>query len=108
MLLTAVENSPSRRFALYHKYDRNLFASYVLLVWLGIAMGFGPQIARHFAQSQPVILGLGAYDLITRGRLLPAYAAGTVGIATIQALAISLYLNPAWKPIASSIIARIG
>jgi hypothetical protein len=40
--------------------------------------------------------------------LLPAYVAGTVGIATIQAVAISLYLNPLWKPIASSLIARIG
>jgi hypothetical protein len=55
-----------------------------------------------------LILGLGAYDLITRGRLLPAYVAGAVGIATIQAGAISLYLNPLWKPIASSLIARIG
>jgi hypothetical protein len=255
MLLTAVENSPPRRFVAYHRCDHNFFGSYVLLVWLGIAMGFGPQIARHFAQSQPayplivhihaavfvgwlvllttqvlliragtvrlhrtlgvvgivtaglmivlgpatallvqhlqlgtprsdpaflsvqlsdilafavliipafvyrnqpathkrlillatlyisdagfsrwfgntaqaawgdgfwgqvgqlylgndvLILGLGAYDLITRGRLLPAYVAGTVGIATIEAVAISLYLNPLWKPIASSLIARIG
>jgi len=70
--------------------------------------GFWGQVGQLYLGNDLLILGLGAYDLITRGRLLPAYVAGTAGIATIEAVAISLYLNPLWKPIAASIIARIG
>jgi hypothetical protein len=36
-----------RRFAPYHRWDRNFFLLYVALIWFGIAMGFVPQIAQH-------------------------------------------------------------
>jgi hypothetical protein len=255
MLLQGAAHPHLGRFALYHRYDRSFFALYVLLIWLGISMGFGPQIARHFAQNQPayplivhvhaaafvgwlvllttqvllirtrklelhrtlgiaatvlagamivlgpatalivqhlqlgtshsdpaflsvqlcdilafavliipaflyrsqpavhkrlillatlyisdagfarwfgnmaeaawgdgfwgqagqlylgndlLILGLGAYDLITRRRLHPAYVAGTACIAAIQAMAIGLYLNPLWKPVALRLIALLN
>lgn len=36
-----------------HKWDHNFFIFMVGLIWLGILMGFVPQIARHFTQHQP-------------------------------------------------------
>ena len=52
-----------------------------------------------------LILGLGAYDLVTRRRLHPAYVLGLVWIVAIQATAITLYNTPAWKSLAASWIA---
>ena len=52
-----------------------------------------------------LILGLGAYDLVTRRRLHPAYVLGLVWIVAMQATAITLYNTPAWKSLAASWIA---
>jgi hypothetical protein len=41
------------RFAPNHKWDRNFFLSYVVLIWFGIVMGFGPEIAERVAQHKP-------------------------------------------------------
>lgn len=41
------------RFAAYHKWDRNFFLSYVVLIWFGIVMGFGPEIVQHVRQHKP-------------------------------------------------------
>ncbi|MBS0334656.1 MAG: hypothetical protein JSS35_17945 [Proteobacteria bacterium] len=52
-----------------------------------------------------LILGLGVYDLITRRRLHPAYLIGLIWIVAMQATAITLYHNAAWKSLAASWIA---
>ena len=45
-------------------------------------------------------LGIGVYDLATRGRVLPAYVAGLVWSFGWQVIHVSLYLSPAWLPVA--------
>lgn len=45
-------------------------------------------------------LGIGAYDLLTRGRLHAAYVAGLAWSLGWQAIHVSLYLTPAWLPVA--------
>ena len=53
-----------------------------------------------------LILGLGAYDLITRRRLHPAYLTAVIWIAAIQATSMTLYFNPAWKASADRLITQ--
>lgn len=45
-------------------------------------------------------LGIGLHDLRTRGRLHPAYVAGLAWSFGWQVLHVSLYLTPAWLPVA--------
>jgi hypothetical protein len=80
LLSGAAGPSRPRRFAVHHRYDHNFFAAYVLLIWLGIGMGFGPQIARHFARSQP------AYPLIVH--IHAAVFVGWLVLLTTQVLLI--------------------
>ncbi|CAM0998611.1 hypothetical protein EJMOOK_08090 [Rhodanobacter sp. Root179] len=47
--------------------------------------------------SDLLMLGLGAYDLLTRGRLHSAYIAGLAWVLLLQATALSLLPNAAWK-----------
>lgn len=51
-----------------------------------------------------LILGIGAYDLITRRRLLPAYVAGASWALAGQGLAAYLLFVPAWKLLATHLI----
>lgn len=56
-------------------------------------------VLLHFTNDL-LILGLGAYDLATRGRLHPAYVAGVAWGFGMQALQVGLYVTPAWAPLA--------
>jgi hypothetical protein len=47
-----------------------------------------------------LVLGLGAYDLVTRRRLHPAYIAGAGWLLLVELTGNWLYVTPAWKPIA--------
>jgi hypothetical protein len=49
-------------------------------------------------------LGVGAYDLLTRGRLHPAYVAGLAWSFGVQVTHVSLYLWPAWLPVAKLLL----
>lgn len=42
-----------RRFAPWHKSDRNFFLAMVAIIWLGILMGFVPDILRHVGAHRP-------------------------------------------------------
>jgi len=53
-----------------------------------------------------LILGVGAYDLITRRRLHPAYLVGVLWIAGIQTTSMALYFSPAWKAFADRLITQ--
>lgn len=45
-------------FAPFHRWDRNFFLLMVALIWLGILMGFVPEIIRHTQMNKP------AYPLV--------------------------------------------
>jgi hypothetical protein len=63
------------------------------------AMGghkFWPDYLGFYAATALLIVGIGVYDLITRKRLLPAYAAGAAWGLAGQFTAVVLYFNPAW------------
>lgn len=47
-----------------------------------------------------MVLGMGAFDLATRGRLHPAYLWGAAWGIGWQVVHVALYLAPAWKPVA--------
>ncbi len=46
----------SGRFAPQHPYDRNAFLGILLLGWAGVILGFGGDMADHFASHQPAYL----------------------------------------------------
>jgi hypothetical protein len=52
-----------------------------------------------------LVLLAGAYDLLTRRRLHPAYVSGALWIFAVQMLALALYFSPAWTVDAKRIIA---
>ncbi len=81
--------------------------------WLGVAIGkmmgaydgFWPFLAEGFLLPDLLILSLGAYDLVTRKRLHPAYVGGAAWAAALQLTATYLYnLAPFWKGWATHLI----
>ncbi len=44
-----------------------------------------------------LLLSIGAYDLVTRRRLLPAYVFGSLFSVVLQVASIALYFSPAWQ-----------
>jgi hypothetical protein len=79
---TNIDARPKRPapFAPYHKWDRNFFLLLVLLIWLGIVMGFGGEIVEHLEKHEP------AFPLIVH-----FHAAAFVGwliLLTVQVLLI--------------------
>jgi hypothetical protein len=53
--------------------------------------------------SDVLILAIGAFDLITRGRLAPAYGPALIWVLANEAAASWLYFSPAWKVLATRI-----
>jgi len=66
--------------------------------------GLVSYMAGLYLANDTLILGLGAYDLVTRRRLHPAYIVGLVWIATNQLTAVLLYHSPAWKTVTLKLI----
>ena len=64
---------------------------------------FGEVTGLYFG-SDLVMLGLGAYDLVTRRRLHPAYIAGVAWTVALQITAVFLLHSPAWKALAMRMI----
>jgi hypothetical protein len=60
--------------------------------------------ASAYLATATLMLGMGAYDLLTRRRLHPAWLGGLAWAAAMQITAISLYFSPAWKPVAAHLI----
>jgi hypothetical protein len=50
------------------------------------------------------LIALGIYDLITRGRLHPAYVLGAGWVLANELAAAGLYFTPAWKPVAAKLL----
>ena len=85
-------------------YSRCLFIVNPMTKALGA--GFWPFMAENYLANGVFILGIGAYDLLTRQRLHPAYVAGATWVCGCLGLAGWLYVTPAWKPIALALIGR--
>lgn len=66
---------------------------------------FGEWMANH-AGNTLLILALGAYDLVTRRRLHPAYVAGAAWLIAMEVLINYLYVAPWWVPVATRLIGR--
>ncbi|MBV8799202.1 MAG: hypothetical protein JO208_05280 [Alphaproteobacteria bacterium] len=66
--------------------------------------GFWPLFASLYLANDLLILGMGAYDLMTRKRLHPAYATAAGFIFALQTAAVFLDRSPVWKPIALRLI----
>lgn len=79
--------------------------------WLGVWIhGYLGEGAWQFfielfgAGSGVLILAIGAYDLITRRRLHPAYVYGALFVFAGQITASWLYYDPAWKALSTNLV----
>lgn len=59
--------------------------------------GVWDRTAGLYLGSDLLMMGLGVYDLATRGRLHPAYIGGVVWMLALQSTALVLLGNPTWK-----------
>lgn len=79
--------------------------------WLGDALatlggdGMTGLWAAAYAHTTVLMLSLGAYDLVTRHRLHPAWIGGMIWVAANQAIALLLYQAPWWTDVAKRVIA---
>ncbi len=69
-----------------------------------LAHGVLHSMARLYLGSDLLMLGLGAYDLATRGRLHPVYVAGVLWAIGLQFTALTLLTNPTWKALSLHLI----
>ena len=67
-------------FPPYHRWDRNFFLAYVALFWLGILMGFVPDVIQHVQKHKP------PYPLIVHFHA--AAFVGWLALVTTQVLLI--------------------
>jgi hypothetical protein len=78
--------------------------------WLGgpvthaFGTGWWANYASLYLATDLLILGMGAYDLVTRRRLHPAWIGGVAWGASQHLLANTLYFTPGWKPVALALI----
>jgi hypothetical protein len=69
--------------------------------------GYAASFAGLYVGNDLLILGFGGYDLATRGRLHPAYAAGVAFIFAVQLTAVWLLtMSPAWAQFSLHLIGR--
>jgi hypothetical protein len=66
--------------------------------------GFWGGMVGTFLGGDLLALGLGAYDLVTRGRLHPAYVVGVSWMLALELTARTLLHNPAWKALTLRLI----
>ena len=76
-------------------------AAYPFGVW---GQSFWATFLTLHLTNDVMALGIGAYDLATRGRLHPAYVAGLIWSVGWQVTHVSLYLWPAWLPVAKMLL----
>ncbi len=66
--------------------------------------GYWAYAAAMFLSDVLLVMAIGAYDLVTRRRLHPAFVVGAAFGLVVEALAIELYVSPWWKPVARHLI----
>ncbi|HEX4198152.1 MAG TPA: hypothetical protein VHZ26_11985 [Caulobacteraceae bacterium] len=62
------------------------------------------RFAQLYLGSDLLLLGLGAYDLVTRRKLHPAYIAGAAWSLALQLTALALLQSPGWKAVTLRLI----
>jgi len=78
--------------------------------WLNAPIGsvlgqsYWAQVAAQYLPGDLIVAAIGAYDLLTRGRLVPAYVAGVAWTAALQLLAMAVMFSTWWPPIANHLI----
>jgi len=78
--------------------------------WLGdpitgrFGLSFAPYFAGLYLGSDALMLGIGAYDLITRRRLNGAWLAAIAFVAAVQMLSVHMRWDPAWKVTATRLL----
>jgi hypothetical protein len=73
-----------------------------LEVWFGD--GFWGNAAQFYLGSDLLIVGIGVYDWITRRRLHAGYIGGVAWIVLVQTIALSLYMDPRFAPVARELL----
>lgn len=68
--------------------------------------GIFADLVGFYLGNDLLVLGFGAYDLTTRGRLHPAYMLGAPFIFALQFTAVSLLHSPAWAAFSMHLIGR--
>jgi hypothetical protein len=68
--------------------------------------GFWADMTALYLGSNILLLGLGAYDLVTRRRLHPAYVIGMVWVVALELTAWSLLYSDQWKTISLHLIGQ--
>jgi hypothetical protein len=69
-----------------------------------LGRSYWPYFAGLYLGSDLLIIGVGAYDLITRRRLHPAYVGAVIGIVAIQMVSVHFRWDPAWKVMATHLL----
>jgi hypothetical protein len=70
------------------------------------ALGLPPMFVQVYFSTDCLILAMGAYDLVTRRRLHPAYLVGVLSCISAQALALALLMSPVWRALSFHLIGR--
>ena len=98
-------------------HKRLILLGTIFITDAGFARWFGDSVVARFgfnvwsfglllyAGPDVLILLVGAYDLVTRRRLHPAYVAGFAWALACQATVLSLYFSPGWAQLARRLIA---
>jgi hypothetical protein len=105
----ALRTAPPRvPFAPYHAWDRNFFLLMVVLIWIGIANGFGFEILKHIQKHEaayPLIVHVHAVAfvgwlvvlttqvLLIRARRVDVHR--TLGVAAMGLAAVMVVVGPA-------------
>lgn len=68
--------------------------------------GYWVNVIGEYLADFLLVAALGAYDLVTRRRLHPAYIFGATWGLGFELIAIWLYMSPWWRPVAIAIMGR--
>ncbi len=66
--------------------------------------GFWQNWTIFYLADLLLIALIGAYDLITRRRLHPAFVAGALFGLTVEVIAVWFYVSPWWKPVSMKLL----
>jgi len=119
---TALESGPPlaprqpnrRRFAAYHRWDRNFYLTFLALCWFGVLMGFEPAVAKRLAghanYPAPLILEVHAMAFSAWLILLTLQIAliriqrprlhmklGLIGMALLPIMAVSAFFSEVYS-----------
>lgn len=99
-----------RRFAAFHKADRNFFLLFVVICWSGVLMGFVPPVSERWAGKAdypaPLVLQIHAFaftgwlvlltaqvGLVRTRRMSTHMTLGLVSVALIPVMAVTAFLS---------------